>query len=630
MKILLVEDDEPTAWALNQALTAHHYIVTIARDGQTGLELAQALTYDLVLLDVIVPKIDGITLCRHLRSTGYQSPIMLLTAKNTSTDRVMGLDAGADDYVIKPFDLEEVIARIRALLRRRHSIVSPVLTWENLTLDPTINEASYGGNLLRLTPKEYGLLELFLLNPRRIFSRSVIIDRLWSDEKSPGEETVTSHIKSLRQKLKAAGASINLIETVYGLGYRLKALPAPNQPVPSVPSSPTPQTGNASPQQQVLSSVAKLWDKFKSSFIAQVEVLQQASTASSQNQLTVEMQRQAKQEAHKLAGSLGTFGFAQGSTLAKQIEHLLAMEGTIGQPAALQLSELVEELQREMSQPPVLPTPEPMPVSNSASSSARILAIDDDVVLMERLKQEALAWNMQVEVALDLNQGRKAIAKTPPDLILLDLTFPDPTENGLTLLRELASQTPQIPVVAFTGRDSLSDRVEVARLGGRAFLQKPVAIEQIFQTITQVLDRAQAIEAKILVVDDDPIVLATLRSLLQPWGLNVVTLEHPQRFWEVFSTQAPDLLILDLEMPDFTGIDLCQVVRNDPQWSNLPILFLTVHAEVDTIEKALAAGADDYISKPIVEQELITRILRQLERVRLLGRSSGSKPRSTG
>lgn len=246
-----------------------------------------------------------------------------------------------------------------------------------------------------------------------------------------------------------------------------------------------------------------------------------------------------------------------------------------------------------------------------------MLVIDDDAALTERLKIEAVAWNIQVDVASSLKVARMAIASTPPDIILLDLTFPTPSENGLTLLAELAHSTPQIPVIAFTSRDSLSDRVEVTRLGGRAFLHKPVSIEQIFKTVTQVLARNQtrAVAAKVMVVDDDPIVLATLHHILIPLGMEVTTLESSQRFWEILSAQSPDLLILDLEMPDFNGIELCQVVRNDPQWCELPILILSAHTEDEASNRAFAAGADDYITKPIVEPKLITRIVNRLERV---------------
>jgi DNA-binding response OmpR family regulator len=646
MKILLVEDDEPTAWALEEALNAHHYIVTLATDGQIGWELAQAFTYDLLLLDVLVPKMDGIMLCRQLRSQGYQNPILLLTALDTTTDRIIGLDAGADDYVVKPFDIEELMARIRALLRRGNSTLPTVIAWGKLRFDPSASEFSYGGKLLRLTPKEYSLLELFLVNPRRVFSRSRILERIWSDEESPGEETVTSHIKSLRQKLKAAGATAKFIETVHGLGYRLQVLPEQEKPVSSVPSPPTPEIGKPRQEQQitsksdrggeresgsnpsslVLDSVSKLREKFQSTFIAQVEVVEQAAQALSEGRLTIELQRKAQQEAHRLAGSMGIFGFAKGSELARQIEQLLDTEETIEFTAALQIAQRLGLLQQELSKPPSMPAPAPVLASNSTSSTPRILVIDDDVVLTDQLKREASAWNMQVEVVPNLKARRNAIerrenaarliASTLPDIILLDMTFPDPTENSLTLLAELKSQTPHIPVLVFTEQDSLSARVEVARLGGSAFLQKPVSTDHVFKTITQALIQTRAITAKILAVDDDPIILANLCRLLKPFALDVTTLQNPQRFWEVLSVQSPDLLILDWEMPKFNGLDLCQVVRNDPQWSNLPILFLTGHTETDTIDRAFAAGADDYISKPIVEQELVIRILNRLKRIR--------------
>ncbi len=645
MKILLVEDDEPTAWALKVALNAHHYIVTLAADGQTALELSQAFTYDLLLLDVLVPKIDGLTLCRQLRSQGYQNPILLLTALDTTTDRVIGLDAGADDYLVKPFDTEELMARLRALLRRGNSTLAPVITWGELRFDPSASEFNHAGKLLRLTPKEYSLLELFLVNPRRVFSRSAILERLWSDEESPGEETVTSHIKSLRQKLKAAGATAKFIETVHGLGYRLQPLPQQELPVSSVPSASALEIGKQLQEQQtapkserggetesgtnpsalVIDSVAKLREKFKSTFIAQVAVLEQATQALSEGRLTIELQQKAKQEAHRLAGSMGIFGFSQGSQLARQIEQLLETEETTELTATSQLSTLLRLLQQELKKPPSMPTSAPVVTSNSTSSTSRMLVIDDDVALTEQLQREASAWNMQVEVVPDLKVHRNSFASTPPDIILLDLTFPAPMANGLALLAELKSQTPQIPVVVFTERDSLSARVDVARLGGRAFLQKPVSAEQVFQTMTQVLNQTRmialgtahsAIGAKIVVVDDDPIILATLCRLLKPWGIEVTTLENPQRFLEVLSAEAPDLLILDMEMPQFSGIDLCQVVRNDPSWSKIPILFLTAHTETETINRAFAAGADDYINKPIVEQQLVIRILNRLERFR--------------
>ncbi len=222
MKVLIVEDDERIAEALAEALTDQHYTVDIATDGEAGWDLVEAFSYDLVLLDVMLPKLDGISLCQQIRSQGFRMPVLLLTARDASVDKVMGLDAGADDYVVKPFDLQELGARIRALLRRGSSTVPPVLKCGLLQLDPSSCEVTYRNKFLNLTPKEYSLLELFLRNRRRVFSRSAILESLWSFEEPPEEDTVKAHIKGLRQKLKAVGAPANLIETIYGLGYRLK------------------------------------------------------------------------------------------------------------------------------------------------------------------------------------------------------------------------------------------------------------------------------------------------------------------------------------------------------------------------------------------------------------------------
>lgn len=223
MRLLLVEDDEHLVDALAEILTdKQHYIADIAHDGETGWQYIEAAPYDLIVLDVMLPKLNGIQLCQRLRQHGYMTPVLMLTARDTSSDRVMGLDAGADDYVLKPFDLPELLARIRALLRRGNTAVSPILQWGDLHLDPSTCLVTYRDRSLHLTPKEYGLLELLLRHQGAILSRATIVDRLWSFDDSPSEETVKVHLKSLRKKLKTVGAPANLVETVYGQGYRLK------------------------------------------------------------------------------------------------------------------------------------------------------------------------------------------------------------------------------------------------------------------------------------------------------------------------------------------------------------------------------------------------------------------------
>ncbi len=224
MRILVVEDDVQLAEVLTEALSDRQYIVDVVRDGATAWSWFETQPYDLLVLDVTLPKLDGVSLCRRLRDRHHTTPVLMLTARDTVDDKIRGLDAGADDYVVKPFDLQELMARVRALLRRGSLTATPELSWGALHLNPATHEVVYGDRPLSLTPKEYALLELLIASGRRILSRAGMIEQIWHLDQSPTEETVKSHIKSLRQKLRAAGALEDAIETVHGLGYRLKQL----------------------------------------------------------------------------------------------------------------------------------------------------------------------------------------------------------------------------------------------------------------------------------------------------------------------------------------------------------------------------------------------------------------------
>jgi DNA-binding response OmpR family regulator len=233
MRLIAIEDDELLAMSLADALAIEGYVVDLVNDGESALRQISSIDYDLVLLDVMLPKIDGISLCKKLRDRGFFKPILMLTACGANADVVAGLNAGADDYVVKPFDLSILLARIRALLRRGKTDefrlqgyvipdLLPILTWGKLQLNPSTFEVFYAGKLLYLTPKEYSILELLMRHGRRVISRSVIIEHIWSLREPPTEETVKAHIKSLRHKLTSADAPKDAIETVRGIGYRLK------------------------------------------------------------------------------------------------------------------------------------------------------------------------------------------------------------------------------------------------------------------------------------------------------------------------------------------------------------------------------------------------------------------------
>jgi DNA-binding response OmpR family regulator len=637
VRILLVEDDRATRTMLEQSFTAQHYHVEVATDGRVAIDFAQQFEYDLILLDVGIPALDGISVCKHLRTKGCQTPILLLTAKDGVSDRVLGLDAGADDYMVKPFNLAELLARVRALLRRGKNAVSSIITWENLQLDSQLNEIRYGEQILRFTPKEYGILELLVLNPHRIFSRAALIDRLWEMEETPTESAISSHIKAIRQKLKAAGATQDLIETMYGFGYRMRPLEMDRNSEPEAKVNSAEQkefdalTAETSDRQQAEAELAQtskammleLWLQFQDSFGEKIDILDRVIHALHQDRLTNEDRELARQTVHKLVGSLGVYGFPQGSILARQIEDLLFPDIHLAIADIEQITEWVAALKQELNHEPVFEPP-----SNYKRSKASdpqkipfVLVVDDDLDLTVRLKTEARAQSLQIEIAKNLAIAQKNFDRTLPDAILLDLTLGDSDRDNLLWLETLHQKYPQIPVIVFAERDSLSERLAAARLGAQICLNKPIALAQIFEALKTAIAQAKStalqadrtVTASVMIVDDDPAIALRLADVLSPWGLQVTSLNESTRFWEVLTSTIPDLLILDVEMPKFSGIELCQVVRNDPKWGNLPILFLTAHHDAETIVRAFAVGGDDYIRKPILEPELIARVLNRLE-----------------
>ncbi len=316
MRILLTEDDSILATLLHEALTYQHHVVDVAADGEIGWEYTQSLTYDMILLDIDLPKLDGLSLCQRLRNQGYPGPIILLTARHRSGDKVEGLDAGADDYLVKPFTVEELNARMRAVMRRRESYKESRLIWGQLCLNPATCEVTFQGSPLSLSGKEYSLLELFLRHPQRIFSSSHILDHLWSFPDCPGEDTVRAHIKRLRQKLKRAGVE-EMIETIYGMGYRLK----PAETSPMTEPEPT-----QSLEAETQAAIAMAWETFKQPIQERLRLLAEMIAALSQNSVSEDQRQQGREIAHKLVGSLGMFGYRQGSEWARAMEQILLSE----------------------------------------------------------------------------------------------------------------------------------------------------------------------------------------------------------------------------------------------------------------------------------------------------------------
>jgi heavy metal response regulator len=222
MRILVVEDEPGVARFLEQGLVESGYAVDVARDGQEGLEYALAAGYDAIVLDIMLPKMDGLRMIYEVRNQHVKTPVLLLTARDGVDDRVRGLDSGADDYLVKPFAFSELLARVRALLRRPPLQADPILRAADLEMDVARREVRRAGRIIELSPREYALLEYFLRYPGQVLTRTQIIEHVWNFNFYGETNVVDVYIGYLRRKLEA-GFDAPLIRTIRGVGYRLSA-----------------------------------------------------------------------------------------------------------------------------------------------------------------------------------------------------------------------------------------------------------------------------------------------------------------------------------------------------------------------------------------------------------------------
>ncbi|MBR8831595.1 MAG: Regulator of RpoS [Chroococcopsis gigantea SAG 12.99] len=589
MRLLLVEDDELLADRLTVELNGLGYVMDTVRDGEDGWNYSQAVVYDLIVLDVSLPKLSGIALCAKLRQNSYKGPILLLTANTDSSSKVKGLDAGADDYVVKPCTIEELSARIRALLRRGDAVSNPVLKWGELSLNPSSREVIYQQQTLSLSAKEYSLLELLIRHPRIIFSSAAILDHLWSFEEVPGEDTVRAHIKRLRKKLNAVGAA-EIIETVYGMGYRLNSAAA--------------QVNNAQElSERIKDKVAQTWEKLREPILSRVKDIDNFV-----KEKTLPSYQSAQMASHKLAGSLGMFGFGEGSRLAKEIDRLLKN----WEDNYKNWESLKNYLQLLRAQfPENLVTVTQNSDNNNAYTAVKIevLIISQDTDWKERVEEDGKKWGMNFTLASNMKTAFTEIDKKAVQVIILNLD-----QQGLDSLDKLSYNCPQIPIIVLAESESFLPRLEVARRGGRRFVTKSTPVADIISLVRDVVYLQPSSALNVLAVDDDEMILEFLRQTLSPWGFCVTTLQRAEKFWETLQGVKPDLLLLDVEMEGITGIELCRVVRNAKIWDSLPVIFFTSCQSAEVIQSIFNAGADDYISKPIESRELVSRIVKRMRR----------------
>jgi len=220
MRILLIEDNRRLSDSLRLTLQDDGYVVDTAYDGLEGEELATLAAYDVIILDIMLPEKDGLAVCKELRNKRVNTPVLMLTARDALSDRVTGLDSGADDYLVKPFEVDELGARLRALLRRDSSDKSPLLHVADLELDPATHAVHRGGRSIELTAKEFALLEYLIRHPNRLVTREMVQEHLWSYDHTIASNVVDVYIRRLRRKIDDP-SPVKLIETVRGVGYRI-------------------------------------------------------------------------------------------------------------------------------------------------------------------------------------------------------------------------------------------------------------------------------------------------------------------------------------------------------------------------------------------------------------------------
>jgi diguanylate cyclase (GGDEF)-like protein len=356
-----------------------------------------------------------------------------------------------------------------------------------------------------------------------------------------------------------------------------------------------------------------IWQKHRAGALERVDVIERAIGALTARELDEQLRVDARNAAHSLIGSVGTFGFIRASEAARELELELAEPVAERAPA---MSMLVAAVRRELqSEVLVLRGAQR---NEPVDDQLRIMVVDDDLELCERIAAEAVSREMLCDVAASPREARALCAEHAPAIVLLDLTFPpDGMTDAYALLSELSAATPPIPVLVLTGTGVFTDRVEAARRGSRAFLPKSMAPAQVLDAVEQFRARDRLQATRVLVVDDEPAVLDAMRALLAGHDLEVSTLADPFQFWETLQEVAPELLILDVDMPGINGPELCRTVRNDPRWNRLAVIFATARTDAATIAEVFDAGADDYIPKPIDGAELINRVANRLERIRL-------------
>lgn len=577
MKVLLIEARETMVVELVKRLTSHHVVVDVVASTEEGWSYGSTFGYDLIVIDEQPPTIQAIELCRRFRDEGFTLPILLLLSADSSTSLVEALDAGADDGMISPLNLDELHARIRSLLRRGRANPFPVLVWGDLMLNSSTCEVTYRDQPILLTAKEYALLELFLRDTQHVFSIEEILESLWSSEEFPSEATVRSHLRRLRHKLSLAGAAPDFIATVHGRGYYIKAI----------------EHGVSSNE----------------------------NAADGAQRRTEEHQLQSHHSDSTvpyLVSSLKT------ASLAASEPSMTAVHPSVSPPADGDRN----AVSTSYAQLPDLPLSPEAPV---------VLILSDEPAAADILGQAALAQGLWVAIAPDLEQAKLWLVpnsvRPRPAAILIQIMshiatpgetqlkshqtqISDRLKRTLDTLRLLSSHDLSVPTAVISGELSWNDRLIAARSGCSLLLSDMAEPDRAIAALMPLI-KIDTRHTKVLAIDSDAAWLQAMLTLLTPWGFEVITLDDAEPVIAILESINPTVIVLEVNLTEWSGLDLCRLLRSTPQWRHVPILFLSEATDPTIQAQAMAAGADDYMIKPMQGKDLAERIVARLRRLHM-------------
>ena len=364
--------------------------------------------------------------------------------------------------------------------------------------------------------------------------------------------------------------------------------------------------------------IQQLWERSRVRLLAQVDRLEEALHAVVERRLDPGAQRDAERTAHQIAGAAGTFGYPRATEIAREFERMFAGPVEELPSRALTAARHLDSLRQEL-EAPAAATGEVPP----SRATGRLLVAHADEARARALVGEAESRGLRCRVVTDVASARRAVHEGRLDVVLIDSEITG--EDALGLLRDVAMHLPEADALVLAEKP-MGEAEELRGAGAGGLVDRVKPVPEVIDVVVEALRRRELGQHRILAVDDDPLILDVLTHLFDRAGLPVTTVQDPLTFWDAMDAAVPDLVLLDLDMPAVTGFELCRLLRADPRFESLPIIVLTSSLQQAAVEEVFAAGADDYVTKPVVAAELLARVTGRLERLRLQRRLAETDP----